>query len=145
VLEVVDFTNASLKKANFKGASIKRVYFHQVDLTEADFSGASAGTGSINFIDAILNKAELPGLIIDFGKDCRLRGANLRKAKISGASLNCDFSGAHLEGANLRGSQLRQDSSTRLRGAFYDEDTSFPQGFDPKRAGMILQEKNKGN
>ena len=54
-------------------------------------------------------------------------GANLRRADLRRA----DLKGANLEGANLTGANLE--------GAKADEDTTWPQGFDPKAAGVIFE------
>jgi uncharacterized protein YjbI with pentapeptide repeats len=53
--------------------------------------------------------------------NCDLRKANLKGAKLSGT----DLTGAKLEGADLRG-------------AYYSGATKFPEGFDPRAAGMFL-------
>ena len=63
-----------------------------------------------------------PGAIL-WGAD--LTGANLRDAKLNMARL----SGANLSGADLSG--------TDLRGAVADEDTIWPEGFDPEAAGVF--------
>lgn len=64
-----------------------------------------------------------------------LRGAKLK---------NTDLRGAHLSGANLRGAVLRgaylTDANLRgadLSGARYDADTVWPEGVDPKSAGVV--------
>ena len=73
-----------------------------------------------------------------------LREANLQKSKIHGISYDCDLSRADLRGANLRAVTLSA-SGPRLTGALYDDDTAFPDGFDPRAAGMILKEADKAD
>jgi uncharacterized protein YjbI with pentapeptide repeats len=57
-----------------------------------------------------------------------LRGADLRKANMSGAELR---------GADLREADL---SGVDVRGAWYDATTGWPEAFDPKVAGAVLEE-----
>jgi uncharacterized protein YjbI with pentapeptide repeats len=59
-------------------------------------------------------------------------GANLRRADLEGAHLNR----AHLYRANFEGANL---TGANLEGAKADEDTTWPQGFDPKAAGVIFE------
>jgi hypothetical protein len=78
-----------------------------------------------------------------------LSGVDLRKADLYGAHLEgADLYGAHLEGADLRGANL--EVATRpfgdgvesllyfadLERALADENTSWPDGFDPRTAGV---------
>lgn len=52
---------------------------------------------------------------------------------------SCDFSKADVRGADFRRmSSASADTSPQFRGAIYDEDTAWPDGFDPKAAGAIL-------
>lgn len=133
ILDDANFHKASLKKANFKGASIKSTSFYEADLTEADLRDTE---GQAFFSDANLTKANLEGVSLVLQTRTNMRGANLKKSKISGVFGNCDFSGADLRGANLRAAKLSQN--LRWKGAFYDEDTAFPEGFDPVANGMVL-------
>lgn len=127
-----DFTYASLKKANFKGAVAKTpTKFDRADASEADFTG--------------VNKAQFGGeTTLFFSGNCSLKDANLRKSKIKSISLDCDFSRAELQGANLRGAFFGASSKLpRFTDALYDEDTAFPEGFDPKAVGMKLKKEDK--
>ena len=83
-----------------------------IDLSEADLSKAT-------LTEAVLVGADLEG--------ADLEGANLGGANLGGAYLD----GANLEGANLEGANLG--------GAFADEDTFWPEGFDPVVAGVIFE------
>lgn len=73
-----------------------------------------------------------------------LSHVNLRRADLRGADLRdanfrfVDLSGAHLEGADLIGANLDGSNLTR---ATYDEDTRWPAGFDPRRAGALLMSR----
>ena len=37
----------------------------------------------------------------------------------------------------------QEESKPRFRGAIYDDDTTWPDGFDPKAAGAILKTAEK--
>jgi uncharacterized protein YjbI with pentapeptide repeats len=138
ILDYSYFRKTSLKKANFKGASIKWATFSGADLTETDFRETD---GSASFDEANLSKANLEGVTLSgVHSNVNFRGANLKKTKISASFINCDFSGVDLRGANLRGST---HGNSRWKGALYDDDTAFPEGFDPKQAGMVLNNKTE--
>ena len=69
-----------------------------------------------------------------------LRMATLMDADLTGADLtraylyDADMRQAKLIGANLTQANLRQ---AKLTGAHYNEETIFPDGFDPFLAGMM--------
>jgi hypothetical protein len=65
----------------------------------------------------------------------RLQGANLRWADLRDA----DLRGARLYGADLRGADLTGADLTGARfwGALHDRATRWPEGFDPRRRGLI--------
>ena len=66
--------------------------------------------------------------------DANLRGANLLGADLWGADLrDADLRGANLRDANLLDANLRD---ANLRGARVDRWTRWPDGFDPKQAGV---------
>ena len=78
---------------------------------------------------------EVNGYTIEPGAN--LRRADLRRADLKGASLaDANLYLANLEGANLEGANL---TGANLEGAKADEDTTWPQGFDPKAAGVIFE------
>ena len=65
--------------------------------------------------------------------DFDLSRANLKEANLHEANLFITTpSDANLGGANLM--------DAILRSARYDEDTQWPEGFDPEAAGAILEE-----
>jgi len=134
ILDHASFVRASLKKAIFKGANLANTGFYLADLTEADLRES---TGAAWLSETNLTKANLEGLTVSFGYHCTVRGANLKKCKITGVSGPCDFSDADLRGANLRGATSL--GSARFKNAIYDDDTAWPDGFDPKAAGAILK------
>ena len=69
-------------------------------------------------------------------------GANLSRANLAGADLEgAALVGANLCGADLTRANLRGANLTRahLEGASADEDTIWPDGFDPEAAGVIFE------
>jgi uncharacterized protein YjbI with pentapeptide repeats len=59
-------------------------------------------------------------------------GANLSGADLEGA----DLKGANLAGADLTGTNLE---GANLEGAKANEDTDWPEGFDPVAAGVLFE------
>ena len=75
-------------------------------------------------------RAKLPqaGLVAANLQGASLIGASLIGASLHGASLmRANLIGAELNGTNLEGADLE--------GAYYDANTKWPEGFDPKAAG----------
>ena len=143
-LKGVSFLSASLKKATFKGANIDGVNFFDADLTGADMRGTTGtpGYGSPDMTSATrtnLTGANFEGATFSPGwLGCKCRGANFKKSIISGiVGGELDFSKANFSGANLRGMKIGAGNVV-FKGAIYDADTSFPEGFDPPKAGMVM-------
>jgi uncharacterized protein YjbI with pentapeptide repeats len=99
---------------NFVGINLIGVLLGGAKLASAIFNGSNLSWADLS--EATLTEASLVG--------ANLRSANLRKAVLAGA----DLRGADLTGAELKGA--------RLRVAWYDRSTRFPDGFDPRQAGM---------
>ena len=137
------FFNTSLKQVNFKGANLKDAKFmHGADCTGADFTGS---TGKPFFVDVNLSKANLQGVTFTLGNKVKLLGTNMQKATIFGNFNGAVMTGADLRGTNLRGTKIYGEEAKILKGAFYNDDTAFPDSFDPKEAGMIFKEADKKN
>jgi uncharacterized protein YjbI with pentapeptide repeats len=103
----------------------------QRDFTGADLSGVK------------LIRAYLPGVNL---WAANLTGANLARAKLWGANFDranltgANLSGVNLSQANLRGAKLNNVKlyGANFTGAFYDQSTRFPRGFDPISKNMRL-------
>ena len=97
------------------------MFTRRLVLKEKDFIGIKLN--GINLSSAVLEKTYLGWAYME---DTILMGANLN--------------GANLEHAQLKGSDLRYSilNNAKLKGAKYSKATQFPEGFDPKTAGMIL-------
>jgi hypothetical protein len=69
-----------------------------------------------------------------------LSGADLRRAYLRRAYLaEADLAGADLTEANLLWARLRGAKADE-EGAKADEDTIWPEGFDPEAAGVIFED-----
>ncbi len=108
--------------------------FMGAELGEADLEGAKLRGTDLSYADlrgAKLRAANLRGADLSYTD---LGEANLCEADLRGANLiGANLIGARLRGANLMGADL---IGARLRTSYYDENTLFPDGFDPVSAGM---------
>jgi hypothetical protein len=111
----------------------------QLRFSDADLRGASLRGG--HFEGARFRRAHLEGARLE---GVHLENANLRDAHLEEADFGPDpelglgganLEGAHLEGANLEGAKL---GGAHLKGAFCDTNTRWPEGFNPKREGVVL-------
>jgi Pentapeptide repeats (8 copies) len=103
--------------------------------------------GSLDLRRAYLRKADLASAYLGRSNLARaeFQGANLRGANLQFATLvRAEFHGASLEGAILRGADLRDAElrGAQLRGATANADTRWPDGFDWKAAGVIMESNN---
>jgi uncharacterized protein YjbI with pentapeptide repeats len=75
--------------------------------------------------------------VYDIGPRSNLSGANLAGVDLSGV----DLSGADLTNANVLGTDLSWADLTQaiLSGATADEETIWPEGFDPVAAEVIFK------
>ncbi len=129
--------NMDLRGTNFRDGNLIRANLSSAILFDANLSSAK------------LNSANLSGANLFFAKlvsanlsDANLVGAQLSNAKLNGAYLR----GANLSDANLRGADLRSaqlSDRTDLLEAKYDDETLFPEGFDPETKGMVKVLKSR--
>ena len=118
-------------RSGLAGADLEGQVLHEAVLEGENLRGAC-------LYWAILFQANLRAADLS---DANLRGANLKEADLEGANLR----GANLGPDNLGGSTdicganlARADLSTAiLDQAEYDENTVFPEGFDPSAHGMV--------
>lgn len=107
------------------GAYLDGANLRLADLSGLDFHGASLNWANLSLAD--LGEADLGGVSLHAAL---LSGARLDLANLSDA----DLSGAELSGANLSGATL---SGADLTDALYDDNTIWPEGFDPGAAGAV--------
>jgi len=125
-----NLTNASLDEANLKSADLQRANLTDAILLEANLTNALLWKANLRY--AILQGANLTNANLEQADltNASLWGANLMNASLEQA----DLTGASLWEANLTNAYLEQAD---LTGASYDNDTTWPEGFDPKAAGAI--------
>lgn len=93
-------------------------------------------------VEAARKKGDRPDL-----SGANLVGLSLIGADLSGATFHgTDLSGANLSQSNLCGTDLSQAdlSGVSLNGAKYNQDTKWPQGFDPIKARAIVETNRHG-
>lgn len=110
------------ERAEVRGPKMEGLDFTGINLAGAHLSGFSFWR--VKFIGAVL-----------VGTD--LRNASLQGSDFSDADLRqADASGANFWGAKLTGAKL---DGAKLQGAWYSAQTVWPAGFDPAKAGALLQ------
>jgi hypothetical protein len=142
----LDLAHVELHRADLNGAHLEGAVLVGADLRIAVLGGAYLERAALNGAD--LRSANLPGADLRgaslVGADLRfavLVGADLHKADLANADLyhafvrealldGASLYGAHLEGANLEG--------TNLEGAIANGQTTWPAGFDWRRAGVKI-------
>ncbi|HSI15311.1 MAG TPA: pentapeptide repeat-containing protein [Chthoniobacter sp.] len=142
VLKNAKFDHASLKRANFKGADLQGAWLTDADITDADLTDVK---GSPLCSHSHFDRAKMQRMNLK-SNDCTFKGADLREATIAGYIYGCDFSGADLRGANLRAMTVppKGQAENRWKGVIYDDDTAWPDGFDPVAEGAVLsKDKDK--
>lgn len=102
------FEDANLEGANLRGADLEMPSFKQARMAGADLTNAKVKNASVHQADLSGISAQGLHLSTYGGVDFRVSfaGADLRKAKISGAIYDSDFRKADLSGATLKGAQL---------------------------------------
>jgi uncharacterized protein YjbI with pentapeptide repeats len=121
-LSVVSLPDAHLRGANLHDATLSRSLLFKANLTGADLSGAI-------LTRTILREAKLLA--------ANVSGANLTRADLSGANLSgANLTRADLSGADLSGADL---SGANLSGAVANEDTIWPDPFDPTSEGVRIR------
>lgn len=118
VLDNINFSNSSLKRADIKGSEIVNCNMH----------------------NTILTRAYAKETLI---KDTDLSDSKLKQIQLTGAELiNVDLRKANLKSALL---DWRFVKNVDLRGAKYNSETVFTEGFNPRAAGMIFEDTELKN
>lgn len=135
-------TEARLENANLSNANCFKSNLERAILTDAILKNAY-------LIEANFLKANLERAIL---KNAKLCGANLENAKLTSANLSganlakCIITNADFENADFRSSNLTQTNLIdvrSLKGAIYNDETKFPNRFNPKTAQMIHEDDIK--
>ncbi|AGK54062.1 pentapeptide repeat-containing protein [Bacillus sp. 1NLA3E] len=136
ILDGLDLHRVMLNEYDLRGTSFRYTNLRGADLSSANLYGCDL-TGAYLMV-AILERVNLKGANL---RNAKLNGADLISSDLSGADLTeadiwkADFSGANLSNANM--SCLRINEAN-FKGAFYNKNTKWPEGFNPERIGAIL-------
>jgi hypothetical protein len=140
-----------------RGASLSNTILHNVDLSECDLSAVNLREAQLMIMD--MEKAKL--VRVDLAEAnlavVGMKGVDLREANLVGANLvMVDLRDADLRGTVMKGidpkarsfAEVERSSpvmaeltQVKLRGAKYDSETKWPDGFDPVGAGAIRVER----
>ncbi len=158
LLDHANLSGADLTNACLDGACLKYVIFDEhTKISEKYYLIWEIINNKVigrNLAEIDLKDAFLGGACLD-GAD--LTKANLSGAKLSGSTIQgsilteanlakCRITNADFENADFRSSNLTQTNLIAvrsLRGAIYNDETKFPEGFDPKTAQMIHEDDIK--
>ncbi|AEI64901.1 pentapeptide repeat-containing protein [Corallococcus macrosporus] len=134
------FAGATLDDARLIGANLSGCLFEGTSLRRAVLTGADIS-------GALFTEAMLDGASMEFvdGAHARFTGANLTAAILLRAHLkktsfvNANLQRASLDAARLHGTNFKGAvlEGASLRDARYDDETIWPDGFDPVAAGAI--------
>jgi len=114
---------AKIVGCNLRGANLGGTKLNKAWLFNGDFSYADLGLAELRV--AVLIKTNLSG--------ANLSGSDLSGAKLNYANLsNANLSAARLDGVDFSGANLQ---ATNLYAAIYDDQTIWPNDFDPKNTG----------
>jgi uncharacterized protein YjbI with pentapeptide repeats len=159
----VDFSSSRLLGAHFEGATMVECKF-PVEMRKAHLDGAELLNCSFGrdpygslLVGGTLRRARIgtsdlrhAGLDHTDCRDatlaCQMQGAGLQDADLRGADLtfaqlqDSSLQGARLQGASLRGANLTGAAldGAQLDGAFANIETVWPDGFEPRNAGVII-------
>ena len=158
-LAKADLVRTNLSHANLQQASLSKTDMRSANISHANLMEADLRKSNLirsNLHGAILSKTKLSGSIYDesttwpdhfdhlscgslcIGPNADLSGKNLANMNLSGANLQgANLSGTNLkravlEGVNLTGASL---VNTILEQAIYDDQTLWPQNFNPQAKG----------
>jgi len=142
---------ANLFRANLEGANLEGAYLTGANLARANLGGvylfrANLTGANLTFVSltrAILTRANLTRVNLTGANLtwANLTRVNLTRVNLEGVYLTgANLEGANLEGANLTGANLTGANLTgaNLKRAGADEGAIWPEGFDPKAAGVII-------
>jgi uncharacterized protein YjbI with pentapeptide repeats len=154
------FRDTDLRQANLSEANLRGSNLTGTDLAEANLSGAhleNAEFGRTHLNGANLRGAHLEGIDLSDSHvaSADLGGAHLRGANLQGVKLiDSNLLGADLRDANLRRAifapnQLPSSNfagadlvGAVLEGSAGDSTTVWPEGFDPRAAGITYLENS---
>jgi len=125
---VINLTHTDLRRADLFGAKLERVSLMGVQLEGSVLAGMQLRGALLR--NTVLHRARLSHIQLQDAilRDVQLECAVLRDVQLQGATLK----GVQLQGAIL--------NDVQLEGARCDADTVWPEGFDWRAAGVLLEE-----
>ena len=140
--ENLSFEQQPLARADFTYANFQDAVIHATDLRGASFRDAKMQ--GVRFKTPKIKR--VPGKLLHFTIEDYpdtffwpdKRYISIKNPFSWDIGSSTDFSGAYLQGADLR--ELEDLHLARLGGALYNSKTKFPEGFNPKEHGMILND-----
>jgi len=128
----------NLSGVNLSQADLNSAYLDYSNLTQSILVGTNfsySDAHSTDFSDSNLSYANFQSAALEIA---RFNHSDLSNADFTGAYMNgAELLGANLSGANLSFIILCCDQ-IYVNGAFYNDMTTFPSGFDPEARGMIF-------
>ncbi|MEM9503028.1 MAG: pentapeptide repeat-containing protein, partial [Cyanobacteria bacterium P01_E01_bin.43] len=117
-------------------SSVTGILAFSLSLVDQDLTGLDISDSHIeaDFAGTVLDKANFENTVAYFSI---FTEASLVDARLCNAQLvRINLTDANLEGADIRGANLRRAivNNANFRGAIYNADTQFPEGFDPVAA-----------
>ncbi|NEO68603.1 pentapeptide repeat-containing protein [Moorena sp. SIO3H5] len=147
-LKEANLKEANLSEANLLGADLQQAYLWRANFKQTDLVGANlqqAYLWEADLWEANLHKANLKEADLWEANlhKTNLKETNLQQAYLLGANLTkADLSGANLKDALYSDETTSEAACQRIEGILflinYPCPTMFPEGFDPKAAGMKL-------
>jgi uncharacterized protein YjbI with pentapeptide repeats len=157
VLSAANLSSANLSGAMLGGANLSGVTLAGADLSRASLARANVSNVDLKAVD--LEAVDLGGVLYDretrwpngcdprargalkLGPDAELGGADLHEADLR----HSDLRNGHLRGANLMRADLRGATldgadlhDAVLTDAVYSRETRWPDGYDPRQHGAVL-------
>jgi hypothetical protein len=127
----LDLSGATLKRYNGMRVTLRSCIMHRIDLESALLIEADLRDSLM--VQANLARADLSRCNLS---DCECSFADLTEANLTNSNLtNSILEHTTLFGADLRGATIL---NVAWDGAFFDEHTKFPPGFDPEAHGLKL-------
>jgi uncharacterized protein YjbI with pentapeptide repeats len=156
-LVAADLEHANLESTNLVCSDLTRVRSNGASFRGADLTNVIAKDGlfdEVDFADSDLFNTNFQGAFLwhaKFGESTHFSYTDLRGADLDGANFGRaaiggtdegDYEGpADLRGASLIGADLTQAhlEGALLQGALADNTTKWPTGFDPAKAGVVVE------
>ncbi|MDA1190703.1 MAG: pentapeptide repeat-containing protein [Candidatus Poribacteria bacterium] len=127
-LRGMNFQRATLNGASLKGAMLNAANFQQAEMHHVVLDSAKMEQADLQWADV---------------HDSSLKNANMTRASLRWTNLtNTMLDGAVMKDAFMQGAKLSGTNleTANVTGAYYDDETEFPDGFDPDAANMVRRD-----